>query len=302
MQNIAKFLDRVNQLFRSNSDRFNNISSNDGQDSNQQAEIAPNGDTFMASARGATATTPAPATHQQQQQQQQNFPRAVNDGFGVVSNGIIRMSSFPPPLPSPSSDTPSMWPTTTSPSTPTTLTQSNTTTAPTNIFGTPNRSNFSPPTSIQLDSHSKPSNAFANSCTVTPPNSNHGPLPPLPPLISHHPPPPKPSFHHPSLAGSLSQPMMPVNPCSSTSSSNSSTPMVDCHKNSYSAVQTPDSPIGFPRRQYSLTVTQSRTSANSLHLDLKNRNNSASCSNELSLSPRPRPRNRKSKSNSFKIY
>lgn len=289
MQNIAKFLDRVNQLFRSNSDRFNTISSNNGHDSNQQIEISPNGETFVTDVRGTT-TTPAPTTHHPQQQPQQ-FPRAVNDGFGVVTNGIIRMSSFPPPLPSPSSDTPSMWPTTTSPSTPTTLTQSNTsvsTTLSSNIFSTPSRSTFSPPTSIQLDSH-----AFANSRTMTPPNLNHGPLPMLPPLISHHPPPPKPSFHHPSLAASYSQPMMPVNACSSNSSSNSSTPMADGHKNSYSAVQTPDSPLGFPRRQYSLTVTQSRTSANSLHLDLKNRNSSTSCSNELSLSPRPRPRNRK---------
>lgn len=273
MNNITKLLDRLNlSLFRSNGDRPGYAQQPDHAGSSQQDDATAASTNLLVN---TAETSQKPA----------RLPLA-GDAFNCASNGTVRTSNFRPPLPSPSSSTPSIWP---DPPTTASISSSSGT-------FTPSHSPFAPPTSIQLESSQ---GAPLGSTTTTTTNSSssntatpisHFHYPPL----AYHNPPPRPSCHHQSLAASYSQPMMPV-AGSSTSSSNASTPLgglpSDGHKNSYSAVQTPDSPVGSFRRQSSFTVAQ-RTSANSLHLDLKSRTNSASCSNELSLSPRPRPRNR----------
>lgn len=118
--------------------------------------------------------------------------------------------------------------------------------------------------------------------------------------LTHH------SHNHTHNQGLHSNSSSTNNVASTTSNSPSSCSAVSpAPTQSYSAVQTPDSPVGLPRRQLSLTVGQRSNMPAKLHLDLNRKpkncgsqgsifaNNTTDVINQHSLSPRPRPRNRK---------
>ena len=157
--------------------------------------------------------------------------------------------------------------------------------------------NNNPPSSLSLSSPSSSAATVSPSPSSCNSNSQHqyqvsSPAPPS--SSSHH---VLQNSSHPFLVNSSSQPSMPNQNMSHYPNCNSSNTFFQ-HTGSYSVIQTPDSPIGFPRRQHSLNVNQRQSSR--LQLNLKSQKSSPAfgktSSTELidthSLSPRPRPKNR----------